>query len=186
MKLKRRLPWTRVPASILSRHDLDWLAPAGQCSRRSLRSAPPQSSLGRRRASRDPDTREDRVESISSLADAEIEHLHFGWCEDRMLTPASSAVFAFCVSLHEIILMVRSGDVPHFPFAVMIDKVRFVYASVFPRLICSERGFWLICPPLPNPLQIADRVRPPQVLSPTCIVNALHPFACAGVPTLDV
>src|SRR5271163_1834067 len=106
MKLKRRLPWTRVPAAIFSRHDLDWLAPAGQCSRRSFRSAPPQSSLGRRRAFRDPDTRENRVEFISSLKDAEIEHLHFGWCKDRMLTPASSAVFALCIPLYEIILLV--------------------------------------------------------------------------------
>jgi len=97
-----------------------------------------------------------------------------------MLAPAGASVFTFCVPVHEVILLVGSGDVPHLPFPIVINQVRFVHASVFPLFICNERGFWLIYPLLAIPLQKTDRIGPPEVLRSARVVDAFDPFAFVG------
>jgi hypothetical protein len=67
-----------VPPTVFSRHDLDRLAPVGERTRGSVASAPPQSCFRRCCSIPDPNAGKDSVESVPSLTNAEIEHLHFG------------------------------------------------------------------------------------------------------------
>jgi hypothetical protein len=96
LKLERRFPGSRMPPTVCSRHDLNRRAPVGEHTRRSAAQAPPQSGLRRRRSFPNPNPREYGVESIPSLTNAEIKHLHFGRRKNRMFVPFDP-VFAFCV-----------------------------------------------------------------------------------------
>ena len=103
-----------------------------------------------------------------------------------MFAPASAAIRAFGVPMSEIVLLIRSRDVPHFPFAVVIDEVGFVDTSVLPRFMGSEHRFGLIPPLISVPPQKADSVRPPKVVRGARVVDALDPFAFAGIPSLHI
>ena len=103
-----------------------------------------------------------------------------------MFGPACSTVRAFRVSLHEIILLVRAGDVPHFPFSVMEDEVRFVDASVFPVFLRSKGGLALVGPLIASPFEKSNRVGAPEVLGGARIVDAFDPRAPGWVPSFYV
>jgi hypothetical protein len=109
-----------------------------------------KTSLRRGCALPDPNAREDRVESNSPLTNAEIEHLHFRRRKDNVFAPAGTPVVTLCITLDEIILVVRSGHVPHSPFTIVIDQVWFEYASVLPVFIRGEGRFGLIDPVSPS------------------------------------
>src|SRR5215472_7746428 len=180
-ELKRGLPWTRVPAAIIRGHDLDWRTPFRKRARCTFGSAPPQSRLGRWSACPNPNTSEDRVKSAGPRPNAEVEHLHFRRSEERVFAPSGAAIRAFGVPMNQIVLLIRSCEVPHFPHAIVIDEVGFVHASVLPRFVRSKYWFRLISPLNAVPLQEADRIRPPNVVRGTRIVDTLDPFTFVGV-----
>jgi len=41
----------------------------------------------------------------------------------RMPTPTPAAVVALGITLYQIVLLIGASDVPHLPFAVVIDEV---------------------------------------------------------------
>ena len=172
-----------MPPSILGRHHLDRGTPLGKRARGAFRPAPPQTSLGRWGAAPHPNAREDSVESNSPRTDAEIEHLPFRWSKDTVLAPAGTPIITLGVALDEIILVVRSGHVPHPPFTIVIDQIWFIYASVFPVFIRGKGWFGLIDPLLPIPFENADCVWAPQVVGCAGVVNPLDPRSFGGVPS---
>ena len=94
-----------------------------------------------------------------------------------------AAIRAFGVPMNKIVLLIRSRDVPHSPHPIVIDEVGLVHASVFPLFVRDKYWFRLILPLAAVPLQEANRIRPPKVVRGARIVNALGPFAFAGVPS---
>ncbi len=99
-----------------------------------------------------------------------------------MFAPAGAPVLTLRIAVNQIILMIGPGDVPHFPFAVVIEEIGFVNASVLPVFVGDERWFWLVDPLLTVPLQIADRVWSPKVLGGTRIVDSLYRCRTLWVP----
>src|SRR6185437_13383997 len=95
-----------------------------------LRAAPPQACFGWGLAAFDPDARKHRIEATATATNAEIEHLHVRGGEDGVGAPAGDAVFALGVAVYEVVVLIGSGDVPHSPFALMVNEVRFVNAPV--------------------------------------------------------
>ena len=175
-----------MPSAILRRHDLDRFAPVTQFSRWPLGLTPPQPGFRRHLTVAHPDPRKDSLKSVIPLTNAEIEHLHFRCCKHGVFAPACAPVFTLSVAMNQVILMVGTGDLPHLPPAVVIHQVGFIYAPPFPIFVRDEGGFRLILPSSPIPLKKPDGVWSPEILRPTCIVNALYPSCFVGVPTLHV
>jgi len=57
----------------------------------------------------------------------------------------------------QIVFVVRTRDIPHLPFAVVIHEIGLVDAAVLPVLAGPERGLRLILPLLSLPFKEADR-----------------------------
>lgn len=183
---ERGLPRAGVPAAILSGHDLHRLAPIRQIAGRIRGAAPPESCLGRRGAARDPHAGKDRIESGATLPDAEVEHLHLGRSKDLVPCPVGAAVLALSIAMDEIVLVVRSGDIPELPFAVVIDQIRFVDAAMLPLFRGNERGLRLVHPAGAIPFNEADGIWAPDILSAACIVDTLDPLLFAAIEPFDI
>ncbi len=69
-----------------------------------------------------PDTCKDSVESLGPLANAEVEHLHFRRGKHDMFAPSGAPVLTLSIAVNQIIFVIGPGDVPHFPFAVVIEE----------------------------------------------------------------
>ena len=103
-----------------------------------------------------------------------------------MLRPLRSAVGALRESVDEIILLIGAGNVPHLPFAIGINDVGFVDASVLPILFGAEHRRGLFDPPSAIPLQISDSVRTPDLLGTSRVVDAFDPGLTIGIPSANV
>src|SRR3569833_940602 len=115
-----------MPSPFFSRHDQDRLTPIRKDPRRFLSTTPPEPGLRWHFTSPHPDPGEDCLESSGPFTDTEVEHLHLRQSEDGMLTPVLASIRTFRVTLHYVVFMVRSSDVPHLPFAIVVDKIGFV------------------------------------------------------------
>lgn len=164
-ELKRWLPRSRMPTAILSRHNLNWLAPVGQYPGWILCAAPPQPSFWRHFTPSHPDASEDSLKSAVPLPNAEIEHLLLRCGKDSVLAPVCAPIGAFGIAVNQVVFVVRTRYVPHLPFAVVIQEIGLVDAAVLPVLDGSERGFRLILPLLSVPFEEADRVGPQRILA---------------------
>ena len=91
-------------------------------------------------------------------------------------------VFAFRVAVYEVVIPVGAGDIPHFPFAVMVDQVGFVNASMLPSFDRAEHGFVPVDPPGAILFEVANRIRTTDMVSSPGIVDAFHPLALARIP----
>ena len=63
-----------------------------------------------------------------------------------MLTPAGTAIHTLRISMNQIILLVGTRNVPHLPFAFVVDQIGFIDAAMFPFLIGDEDRLRLIEP----------------------------------------
>lgn len=99
-----------------------------------------------------------------------------------MFAPTGAPVVALRIALDEIIRVVRSGYIPHFPFTLVIDQVWFVYASMLPVFFRGKSWFGLIDPLPPIPFQKADCVWAPEVVCCAGVVNPFDPFPFGRVP----
>jgi hypothetical protein len=100
-----------------------------------------------------------------------------------VLAPPGATVFTLRVPVDEVVLVVRSGHVPHLPFAMVINQVWFVNASVFPFFMRNEHRFGLSYPLTSIPLQKPNGVWSPEVLRRARVVDAFYPRRFASVPS---
>src|SRR5262249_55745154 len=108
-------------------------------------------------------------------------------CKDDLVRrPVSAAVRTFGVAVHEVVVLIGTGDIPEFPFAVVIDQVGFVDATALPVFVGGECGRWLIHPLSAVPFDIADHIRPHEVLCSSGVIDALDQCLLIGIPADDV
>src|SRR5690349_741227 len=105
-KVKRGLPWTRVPPSVCSRHNLGWFTPARKHAPWLQSMAPPQPGFGRWSACTNPDSRKNGVKLHTTLTNAEVKDLHLCRRENHMFAPMSTSVLTLGVALHQIVFVV--------------------------------------------------------------------------------
>ncbi len=146
---------------------------------------PPQAGLRRRCALSQENPRKNCVESIPARPYAEIEQFHFRRRKYRAFPPVFS-ILALRVPVDEIILMIRARDVPHLPFAIVIDKIRLVDAPALPILYSPKRRRGLIDPRRPVPLQIPDRVRTPDIFRPAGVIDSFDPCVALWIKATHV
>ena len=133
----------------------------------------------------DVNAREDGLKVILSFNDGKVEELEVGRRKNLMRGPVN-AVFAFGIAVDEVVVEIRAGDIPEFPFAVVEKEIWFVDTSFLPRFVGDEDGSGLIDPGGTIPFEKTDGVGSPELFGGTGVIDALDPGAAERVPAVDI
>jgi hypothetical protein len=66
-----------------------------------------------------------------------------------MSAPISASILAFGIAVNKIVLIVRAGNVPHLPLAIMKDEVGLINASALMTVSRNRVRRYYICGGLP-------------------------------------
>ena len=171
-ELERWLPWSRVSAMIIARHDLDWLAPAAQYPRRIFR-VTHHSPVSVGISPRPIQTRANTASYSSSRCRTQKSNIFIPGAANSVPTPTAATIGALRVAVYQIVFLVGSRDIPHLPFSV-VKRGWARTCCVLPVLVGGERWFRLILPLLSVPLNEANCEGSPQDFSSACVAHPLQ------------
>src|SRR5690242_13796615 len=104
-----------MPTAIFGGHNLNRLAPVGDSGRRRFRLAPPQPGWLTGGCLTKYHTRKDSLVALLRLDHTEVEDLFIGAEKDFVPAPTGASVGTLRITVYDVVLLVRPGDVPHLP-----------------------------------------------------------------------
>src|SRR5215510_5687883 len=123
---------------------------------------------------------------MTRLDYTEVEYLLFGTEKHLVPAPVRSAIRTLRVTMHEVVLLIRPGDVPHSPLAIVVNEIRLIDAAALPILVRFKHRRRLIHPFTPIPFEIADRIRTQHIRRTAGVIDSLDRRSPLRIPSHHV
>src|SRR5262249_23001045 len=123
---------------------------------------------------------------MTRLDYTEVEYLLFGTEKHLVPAPVRSAIRTLRGTMHEVVLLIRPGDVPHSPLAIGVNGFRLIDAAAPPTLVRFNPRRRLIPPFPPIHSEIADRIGTHHFRRTAGVIDSLDRRSPLRIPSHHV